>query len=134
MKTVLLKPLINEKSMNLIKEHLFSFEVDKKATKQQIARVVKEKFSVDPLSVKTINIKGKVKMQRNRRSYYQTSGIKKALIRLKKGQKIALFETATEEPKETVTVTTAEGEPIEIKEKKSMFGKTKVKTERRKKE
>lgn len=118
--------MISEKSMKLAKEHLYTFEVDKKATKQQIAKAVADKFSVKVLSVKTINIKGEIKSQRQVRKLYQSKGLKKAMVQLGKGQKIALFET----PKEEVTVTTAEGEPIKLREKKDILGRTKVKVEK----
>lgn len=123
---ILKRPIITEKSMKLTEQGQFSFLVDKNALKPQIAKAVKDKFSVDVLSVKTINIKGVRKMQRRVRGYYQTKGFKKAMVQLKKGQKIAIFET----PKEEVTVTTGEGEPIIMKEKKDILRRTKVKVEK----
>jgi len=61
------------------------------------------------------------------RKSYTKAGFKKAIIRVSKGQTIALFETPKEEE---VTVTTAEGEPIKLKEKKDILGRTKVKVEK----
>ena len=124
------RPYISEKSMGLTKMGLYTFEVDRKATKEQIAKLVAEMFKVDVETVKTINIKGKTKLQRSRKGYYVTNPIKKALVQVKKGQKIALFENIGEEEKEEVTVTTAEGEPVTIKEKKNMLKGTKVKIEK----
>lgn len=124
------RPYISEKSMGLTKMGLYTFEVDRNTTKEQIARLVMEMFKVDVETVKTINVKGKTKLQRSRKGYFTTSPIKKALVQVKKGQKIALFENIREEEKEEVTVTTAEGEPVIIKEKKSMLRGTKVKIEK----
>lgn len=111
--------------MKLAQRGLYTFEVDKNATKNMIAKVVADKFDVKVLSVKTINIKGKVKSQRRIRKLYKTASLRKAIVQTGKGQKITIFET----PKEEAVVTTAEGEPIKIKEKKSFLRGTKVKVE-----
>lgn len=139
--TILIRPLINEKSTKLIEGSWFTFEVSKGATKQLVAKAVTEKFKVDVLDVKVINIAGKNKMQKARRRTYVTADIKKALVKLKKGQKIAIFEIASGE-KEEVKVTTAEGEEIATtKEKRSLLRSkslkgllkgTKVKIEKKK--
>lgn len=113
--------------MKLAGKHLYTFEVDKNAIKAAIAKEVADKFNVKVLSVKTINIKGEVKSQRRVRKFYQTRGYKKALVQVGRLQKIALFETPKEEE---ATVTTAEGEPIKLKEKKDILGRTKVKVEK----
>jgi len=123
---VLKRPIISEKSMKLAQDGLYTFEVDKEATKPLIAKEVSEKFNVKVLKVKVINVKGKLKQQRKVRKVYKLSGFKKAMVQVKKGDKIAIFET----PKEEVTVTTAEGGPIKLKEKKDILGRTKVKIEK----
>lgn len=113
--------------MKLSEGHFYTFEVDKKATKLQIAKEIADKFNVKVLKVNTINVKGITKSQRKVRKLYKTVGFKKAIVQLSKNQKIALFET----PKtEEVTVTTAEGEPIKLREKKDIFGRTKVRIEK----
>lgn len=121
------KPIITEKSMKLAQNGLYAFEVDKNATKPQVAKEIAQRFNVKVLQVKIVNIKGKVKSQKRVRKSYTISGVKKAYVLLKKGEKIAIFETPKEEG---VTVTTAEGEPIRLKEKKDILGRTKVKVER----
>lgn len=124
---VLRKPIVSEKSMKLAGSGLYTFLVDKDATKPAIAGAVKEQFKVDVLKVSTINIKGEIKMQRRVRKYYQTAGFKKALVQVKKGQSIPVFETPKEED---VVVTTGEGEPQIIKERKDILRRTKVKIEK----
>lgn len=104
--------------MKLAKEGLYTFLVEKNARKNLIAQVVEDQFGVDVISVKTANFKGEIRMQRMKRAYYNVPGFKKALVRVKKGQKIGLFETETSEEKE------------EVKEKKSLLKGTKVKIER----
>lgn len=123
---ILKRPIITEKSMKLAKGHLYTFEVDSDATKDQIAKSVADKFSVKVLKVKTLNVKGKKKSQRKVRKSYQTSNFKKAMVQIAKNQKIAIFET----PKEGVTVTTGEGEPQILKEKKDILRRTKVRIEK----
>lgn len=114
--------------MSLIKNHLYTFIVGKDVSKEQISKIVKNKFSVDVLSVKTINLPAKIKMQRTKKGYFKVAPYKKAVVKLKKGQKIPLFEVAEKE--EEAVVTTAEGEAVTtIKEKKSLLRGTKVKIE-----
>lgn len=124
---VLKKPIITEKSMKLAQNGLYTFEVAKEATKPMIAKMVAGKFNVKVLGVKVINVKGQSKSQRKVRKLYRTTGFKKALVQVGKGEKIAIFETPKEEE---VTVTTAEGEPIKLREKKDILGRTRVKVEK----
>jgi len=112
--------------MKLADKHLYTFEVDKNATKPQIAKVVADKFSVKVLAVKTINVKGRVKPQKRVRKTFTTESFKKAIVQVSKQSKIAIFET----PKEEAVVTTAEGEPITLREKKNILRGTKVKVEK----
>ena len=127
--TVILRPLINEKSMGLTRSGFYTFEVGKNATKDQIAKVVADKFKVKVLAVKTLNRVGKIKMQRTKKGYFKMANLKKAIVKVGKGDKIALFEQAT--VPDEATVTTAEGEPVtQVKEKKSLLRGTKVKIEK----
>ena len=124
---VLRRPIITEKSMKQALKHLYTFEVDKHATKAIIARAVADKFNVKVVSVKTTNIKGEKKSQKRVRKFYQSAGFKKAIVELPKNQKIALFETPKDE---AVTVTTAAEKEIKLKEKRDILGRTKVKVEK----
>lgn len=82
--TIILRPLINEKSMGLTKIGLYTFEVAKTASKDQIAKVVADKFKVKVESVKTLNKAGKTKMQRTRKGYFKMADTKKAIVKVKK--------------------------------------------------
>ncbi len=124
---VLKRPIISEKSMKLAQSGLYTFEVGKDATKPVVAKEVAKRFNVKVLAVKMVNIKGRVKQQKRVRKVYNLPGFKKALVQVKKGEKIAIFETPKEEE---VTVTTAENEPIKLKEKKDLLGRTKVMVEK----
>lgn len=126
MSILLKRPIISEKSMRLASAGFYTFEVGKDATKDQIRKFVANKFNVKVLKVKTMNVKGEVKNQRRVRKFYQKAGFKKAIVQVAKGQKIAIFET----PKEEAVVTTAEGEPQVLKEKKDILRRTRVKIEK----
>lgn len=126
---VLKKPVISEKSMKLAQNGLYTFVVAKEATKPIVAKEVADRFKVKVLEVKIINTKGKEKSQRKVRKSYTTSGVKKALVQVKKGDTIAIFETPKEEEVIPTSVGT-EGEPVKLKEKKDLLGRTKVKVEK----
>lgn len=121
MDVVVKKPVITEKSLKMAKDGLYTFVVDSLARKQTIARAIEKLFDVKVIKVKTTNLKDEIKLQRGRRGYFKKSGFRKAIVQLKEGQKIALFEAqegAKEEEKE------------QVKEKKSLLTGTKVKIER----
>lgn len=122
---ILRRAIITEKSMKLAALGFYTFEVDKLAKKPQVAKAVADKFSVKVLGVRMINIKGTLKQQKKVRKNYIGSAMKKAIVQVGKGQTIAIFET----PKEEAVVTTGEGEPIKIKEKRNFLRGTKVKVE-----
>lgn len=123
---IILRPIVTEKSMKLAALGEYTFEVARNADKKQIKEAVQEKFKVLVVAIKTINLRSKTKMQKRIRKFYQTGESKKAIVKVKKGQTIPIFET----PKEEAVVTTAEGEPIKLKEKKDFLGRTKVKVEK----
>lgn len=125
MNIVLKKPVLTEKSMRLAKDGYFTFLVDRNATKAEIIKTVKNVFVVDPVSIKVLNYKPVVKLQRNRRRYTKTSGFKKAVIKLKLGQKIDIFQPEDEK----VELESVKGGVVS-REKKSMLKGTKVKIER----
>jgi len=122
MQVILKAPKISEKSMKQAATGLYTFLVDKKARKPEIIIAVKKAFGVDVLGIKTINFKSEEKYQRSRKGTFIMPGYKKAMIQVKNGQKIALFETAVEEKEPEVKA--------ETKEKKSLLKGTKVKIER----
>ena len=86
---ILIRPLISERSTDLMTEGKFVFVVDKRANKIQIAAAVEEIFKVDVEAVNTINVKGKTK--RRGRTVGKTNSYKKAIVKLAAGQTIELF-------------------------------------------
>lgn len=93
---VLISPLITEKMTNISSsdETKYGFLVNPKANKIEIAKAIEKKFNVHVESIRTINHKGKKKTQfrKSGRFVGNTAKFKKAIITLKKGDKIELFE------------------------------------------
>lgn len=58
---IIIAPIITEKSSENIQNGRYTFEVNKKATKIQIANAVEKLFEVKVLKVNTISVKGKMK-------------------------------------------------------------------------
>ena len=75
---IIIKPIITEKSSMDRQEGKYTFKVNKKATKPEIAKAVEKLFEVKVLKVNTINVKGKEK----RVGVHQgrTSDWKKAIV------------------------------------------------------
>jgi len=89
---VILAPIITEKSMKDAKSGKFAFRVSIQADKKRIKKAVEEKFNVDVLSVSTMIVKGKKTRTGKRRNIILASPWKKAVVKVKEGQKIALFD------------------------------------------
>jgi large subunit ribosomal protein L23 len=87
-------PLITEK-LDKAREtqRQYSFIVDRKATKLDVARAVTAQFKVTVEGVRTLVMRGKIK--RVGTSMGKRSNFKKAFVTLKEGDKIELFEGGT---------------------------------------
>ena len=94
MQDINLTPIISEKSMNEANKGKFTFRVDKSADKGGIKKLVADKFNVDVISVATSIVKGKSRRFGTRRTEVALPSWKKATVKLKEGQKIAMFDTA----------------------------------------
>jgi large subunit ribosomal protein L23 len=87
---VLRKTMITEKSTSLLQDNKYTFEVDLKANKTEIKQAVESLFKVKVEKVNTMHVKGKLK--RVRQIQGRTPDRKKAIVTLKKGDKIEIFE------------------------------------------
>lgn len=90
--SVIVRPIISEKSMREAEGGKFTFQVRKDAAKNAIKKAIESQFSVKVTGLSTITVKGKRKRVGARRMEVKSSVIKKAIATLKKGQKIDLFE------------------------------------------
>ena len=84
----IISPAITEKATSLSEFNKVVFKVNRKSSKSLIKKNIEKIFKVNVIKINTINIKGKNKLVRNRKSY--KSGYKKAIVTLKKGQSIDL--------------------------------------------
>lgn len=87
---IIKKPLITEKSMDLVQENKYTFIVDSKANKVEIRKAIEELFKVKVTSVNTMNVKGKLKRVRN--ILGRTPDRKKAIVTVRDGDKIEIYE------------------------------------------
>ena len=87
---VLRRPLVTEKGTALGTEGKYLFEVDRAANKQQIKEAVQKAFNVNVVKVNTMNMPAEQRRAGRRLVY--TSPWKKAVVTLKEGDKITLFE------------------------------------------
>ena len=95
MHQVLVRPLITEKMSDITAEqNKYGFIVNPRSNKIQIAKAVSEKFDVHVVEVKTINHQGKTKTQFRKSGRYtgKTAKFKKAIVTLKEGETIDIFE------------------------------------------
>ena len=89
---VLLAPVVSEKSYSLIEDRKYSFRVHPDAHKTQIRQAVEELFEVKVQSVNVVQVRPKPKrrgMVRGRKP-----GWKKAIVQLREGESIEIFEGA----------------------------------------
>ena len=91
-RTILIRPVISEKSYALIAEGKYTFRVDDRAHKTQIRHAVEEIFDVDVVEVRTIKMRSKPKRRGLHRG--RTRSWKKAIVELAPGDRIELFEGA----------------------------------------
>ena len=91
-RTVIIRPVISEKSYALIAEGKYTFRVHDRAHKTQIAQAVEEVFDVAVASVRTAKVRAKPKRRGLHRG--RTRAWKKAVVQLAPGERIELFEGA----------------------------------------
>ncbi len=95
MHNILIKPLVTEKMTDLMeRENKYGFVVDYNSNKIEIAKAVQQKFDVEVVAVNTIKYKGKTKTQFTKKGRFtgKTPKFKKAIITLKEGETLDLFE------------------------------------------
>lgn len=89
---VLIEPVVSEKSYALMADGKYTFRVDDRVHKTQIADAVERVFNVHVVGVRTAKIRSKPK----RRGLHsgRTRSWKKAIVELAPGERIELFEGA----------------------------------------
>jgi large subunit ribosomal protein L23 len=90
-RSVIIKPVVSEKSYQLIESNKYVFQVDPRAGKEEIKDAVESIFKVRVVGVNTMHRVGKIKKQG--RTQGRTSAMKKAIVTLAQGDKIEFFES-----------------------------------------
>ena len=89
---VLLAPVVSEKSYSLIEGNKYSFRVHDRAHKTQIRQAVEQLFDVHVEGVNIIKVQSKPKRRGMNRG--KKPGWKKAIVQLREGERIEIFEGA----------------------------------------
>ena len=80
---VILKPVVTEKSMELMGEKKYTFLVHPEATKSQVKEAVEKMFNGTKVkSVNTMNCEGNKKRVRGTMQFGKTANTKKAIVQL----------------------------------------------------
>jgi large subunit ribosomal protein L23 len=89
---IILAPVVSEKSYSLIEDNKYSFKVHSRAHKTQVRQAVEELFDVKVVSVNILKVRPKPK----RRGWNKGTkpGWKKAIVQLRAGDRIEIFEGA----------------------------------------
>ena len=89
---LLIAPVVSEKSYSLIEARKYAFRVHPDAHKTQIRQAVEELFEVRVQAVNVIKVQPKPKRRGLIRG--QKPGWKKAIVQLREGDSIEIFEGA----------------------------------------
>lgn len=85
----IIRPIISEDAMNKESLAKYVFEVDKQSNKNQIAEAVEAKYKVSVNKVNVLNYRPQ--SHRFRNNLGRKRGFRKAIVTIKKGEKIELF-------------------------------------------
>lgn len=121
---IIKKALISEKSFTKVAENKYTFVVSKEANKEEISAAIADLFNVSVISINTANYIGKIK--RSKKGNGKRSDYKKAILCLKKGDKIDLFDVE-EEKKDKKDQKAEKSKTKEIKEDKDTTVKVREK-------
>ena len=91
--TVLRHPVISEKTYGLMNRGVYVFVVDPRATKIEVRLAVEQAFGVKVDKVNTLNRKGKATRNRRTNTIGHRPNTKRAIVTLRAGDKIDLFES-----------------------------------------
>jgi large subunit ribosomal protein L23 len=89
---ILIAPVVSEKSYSLIESNKYSFRVHEKAHKTQIRQAVEQLFDVHVEGVNIVKVQAKPKRRGLQRG--KKPGWKKAIVQLREGERIEIFEGA----------------------------------------
>lgn len=88
---IVLKPIISEKSLGMVENDKYVFKVHLSANKPEITKEIENLYKVKVTGVNIIKVRGENRLSRGRYKI-KTTDWKKAIITLKKGDKISGYE------------------------------------------
>jgi len=88
LKTIIKKPRITEKASFSYEKNVYTFNVDNRATKNEIKKAIFSIFKVKPVKINIVNIPKQIKKFKGITN--KKEGGKKAYVYLKEGDKIEL--------------------------------------------
>jgi len=89
---ILISPIVSEKSYSQIADRKYTFKVNKNAHKTQIRQAVEQLFDVHVTSVNITKVQQKPKRRGMHKGY--RPGYKKAIVQVREGETIPIFEGA----------------------------------------
>ena len=90
---VILRPIVSEKSYELLGTGVYMFQVHTSSSKIEIRQAVESIFEVSVTKVNTLNRKGKRKRNRRSGTFGKRPDTKRAIVTLAEGDSIEIFET-----------------------------------------
>jgi large subunit ribosomal protein L23 len=90
LRDIIRRPIVSERTMALMEQNKYTFAVDIRATKPQIREAVEQVFDVTVEKVNTMRVVGK--KRRMGRYEGKRPDWKKAIVTVKEGESIELFE------------------------------------------
>ncbi|HLG67867.1 MAG TPA: 50S ribosomal protein L23 [Acidimicrobiales bacterium] len=91
--SILIRPVVSEKTYALMDRSVYVFVVDRAATKIDVRHAVEATFGVRVDKVNTLNRKGKARRNRRTNTVGKRPDTKRAVVTLHAGDKIDLFES-----------------------------------------
>ncbi len=93
----LIGPVISEKSMDEASKGRYTFKVEKSSNKREIKKEIEDKFKVHVLRIATSFTKGRSLKAGTKRIEVKLASFKKAIVTLKEGEKISIFDVGGKE-------------------------------------
>jgi large subunit ribosomal protein L23 len=91
--SVLVRPVVSEKTYGLMDRNVYVFVVDPRATKIDVRQAVEQAFAVRVLKVNTLTRKGKASRNRKTNTVGHRPNTKRAMVTVHPEDKIDLFES-----------------------------------------
>jgi len=86
---ILKTPQVTEKATDLVKKNQYVFKVYSRTNKNEVKKAIESVYGVDVISVRVINVPAKRRRLGRQRGWRK--GYKKAIVKIKEGQKIEVL-------------------------------------------